>query len=83
MLGGDKARRRDLSDTLATASAAFLGTGSVKEGFAELMAREAAKGPGRLEKIDVRFENIKKIQKSFLNCYFDKSSTGKVLVMGF
>ena len=32
----------------------------------------------RLEKIDVRFENIKKIQKSFLNCYFDKSSTSKV-----
>ena len=52
MLGGDKARRRDLSDTLASASAAFLGTGSVKEGFAELMAREAAKGPGRLEKIE-------------------------------
>ena len=32
----------------------------------------------KLEKIDVRFENIKKIQKSFLNCYFDKSSTSEV-----
>ena len=52
MLGGDKARRRDLSDMLAGASAAFLGTGSVKEGFAEFMAKEAAKGPGRLEKIE-------------------------------
>ena len=52
MLGGDKARRRDLSDMLASASASFLGTGGVKEGFAEFMSREAAKGPGRLEKIE-------------------------------
>ena len=52
MLGGDKAKRRDLSDMLASASASFLGTGGVKEGFAEFMSREAAKGPGRLEKIE-------------------------------
>ena len=52
MLGGDKARRRDLSDMLAGASAAFLGTGSVKEGFAEFMAKQAASGPSRLEKIE-------------------------------
>lgn len=52
MLGGDKARRRDLSDMLAGASAAFLGTGDVKEGFAEFMAQQAASGPSRLEKIE-------------------------------
>jgi len=52
MLGGDKARRRDLSDMLASASASFLGTGSVKEGFAEFMAKQAASGPSRLEKIE-------------------------------
>ncbi|MEL0199084.1 MAG: hypothetical protein VW905_03710, partial [Gammaproteobacteria bacterium] len=52
MLGGDKARRRDLSDMLAGASAAFLGTGSVKEGLAEFMKQQAAAGPSRLEKIE-------------------------------
>jgi len=52
MLGGDKARRRDLSDMLASASASFLGTGGVKEGFAEFMAKQAASGPSRLEKIE-------------------------------
>ena len=52
MLGGDKAKRRDLSDMLASASAAFLGTGSVKEGLAEFMAKQAASGPSRLEKIE-------------------------------
>ena len=52
MLGGDKARRRDTSDLLAKASAAFLGTGDVKEGFAEFMNQVAASGPGRLEKIE-------------------------------
>ena len=36
MLGGDKARRRDLSDMLAGASAAFLGTGSVKKALHNL-----------------------------------------------
>tara|TARA_S200002703_G_scaffold45845_1_gene39917 strand:- start:4206 stop:5303 length:1098 start_codon:yes stop_codon:yes gene_type:complete len=52
MLGGDKARRRDTSDLLAQASAAFLGTGSVKEGLSEFMNKVAASGPGRLEKIE-------------------------------
>ena len=52
MLGGDKARRRDTSDLLAKASAAFLGTGSVKEGLSEFMNQVAASGPGRLEKIE-------------------------------
>ena len=52
MLGGDKARRRDLSDMLAGASAAFLGTGSVKDGLAQFMAQQAASGPSRLEKIE-------------------------------
>ena len=52
MLGGDKARRRDVSDMLAGASAAFLKTGDVKEGLAEFMAQQAASGPSRLEKIE-------------------------------
>ena len=52
MLGGDKARRRDLSDMLAGASAAFLGTGDVKEGLAEFMKQQATSGPSRLEKIE-------------------------------
>ena len=52
MLGGDKAKRRDLSDMLARASASFLGTGGVKEGLAEFMKTEAAAGPSRLEKIE-------------------------------
>jgi hypothetical protein len=52
MLGGDKARRRDVSDMLAGASAAFLKTGNVKEGLAEFMAQQASSGPSRLEKIE-------------------------------
>ena len=52
MLGGDKARRRDVSDLLAQASASFLGTGGVKEGLSEFMQKVAASGPGRLEKIE-------------------------------
>jgi hypothetical protein len=52
MLGGDKARRRDVSDMLAGASAAFLKTGDVKEGLAEFMAQQASSGPSRLEKIE-------------------------------
>ena len=51
MLGGDKARRRDLGDMLGRASAAFLKSGDVKEGFADFMAAESKAGPGRLEKI--------------------------------
>ena len=52
MLGGDKARRRDLGDMFARASASFLGTGGVKEGLAEFMKSEAAAGPSRREKIE-------------------------------
>ena len=52
MLGGDKAKRRDVSDMLAGASAAFLKTGDVKEGLAEFMAQQASSGPSRLEKIE-------------------------------
>ena len=52
LLGGDKARRRDLGDMLGRASAAFLGTGGVKEGLAQFMAAEAGAGPSRLEKIE-------------------------------
>ena len=52
MLGGDKAKRRDLSDMFARASASFLGTGGVREGLAEFMKSEAAAGPSRLEKIE-------------------------------
>ena len=52
MLGGDKARRRDLGDMFARASASFLGTGGVREGLAEFMKSEAAAGPSRREKIE-------------------------------
>ena len=51
-LGYKKAFRRDLGDTLARTSAAFLKTGDVKEGFAELMDAESKAGPGRAEKIE-------------------------------
>ena len=51
MLGGDKAKRRDLGDMLGRASAAFLGTGDVREGIAKFMETESKAGPGRLEKI--------------------------------
>jgi len=51
MLGGDKARRRDVGDMLGRASAAFLGTGDVREGIAKFMETESKAGPGRLEKI--------------------------------
>ena len=51
MLGGDKARRRDLGDMLGRASAAFLGTGDVKEGLAKFMEEKLKSGPSRLEKI--------------------------------
>jgi len=52
MLGGDKARRRDLGDMFARASASFLGTGGDREGLAEFMKSEAAAGPSRREKIE-------------------------------
>ncbi len=50
-LGLDKARRRDLGDMLGRASAAFLGTGDVREGLSEFMAAEAKAGPSRTERI--------------------------------
>ena len=50
-LGLDKARRRDLGDMLGRASAAFLGTGDVREGLAEFMAAETKAGPSRTERI--------------------------------
>jgi len=52
LLGADKARGRDIGDMLASASASFLGTGQVKEGFAEFMANQARSGPSRIEKIN-------------------------------
>ena len=52
LLGGTKARRRDVGDMLGRASAAFLGAGDVKEGFAEFMKTESAAGPSRREKIE-------------------------------
>jgi hypothetical protein len=51
-LGYAKARRRDTGDMLGSLSAAFLGTGGVKEGFAKFMEDQAKKGPGRAEKIE-------------------------------
>ena len=52
LLGADKARSRDIGDMLASASASFLGTGQVKEGFAEFMANQAKSGPSRTEKLN-------------------------------
>ena len=52
LLGADKARGRDIGDMLASASASFLGTGGVKEGFAEFMANQAKSGPSRTEKLN-------------------------------
>ena len=52
MLGGDKAKRRDLGDMFARPSASFLGKGDVREGLAEFMKSEAAAGPSRREKIE-------------------------------
>ena len=52
LLGADKARGRDIGDMLASASASFLGTGQVKEGFAEFMANQARSGPSRTEKLN-------------------------------
>ena len=52
MLGGDKARRRDLGDMFGRASAAFLGEGDVRAGLAKFMEDESKAGPSRLEKIE-------------------------------
>jgi hypothetical protein len=58
MLGGDKARRRDVGDMLGRASAAFLKrpargeTRGITEALGDFMATETAAGPGRAEKIE-------------------------------
>jgi len=51
LLGGDKAKQRDVGDILGRASAAFLGAGDVREGLAEFMKAESQAGPSRTEKI--------------------------------
>jgi len=51
LLGGGKARQRDVGDILGRASAAFLGAGDVREGLAEFMKAESKAGPSRTEKI--------------------------------
>jgi hypothetical protein len=58
MLGGDQAMRRDLSDMLGRASAAFLkrpargDTRGIVDALGDFAAMEAAAGPGRREKIE-------------------------------
>ena len=52
LLGGDKARRRDLGDMFGRASAAFLKEGDVRAGIAKFMEDESKAGPSRLEKIE-------------------------------
>ncbi len=52
LLGGDKARRRDLGDMFGRASAAFLKEGDVRAGVAKFMEDESKAGPSRLEKIE-------------------------------
>ena len=51
LLGGGKARQRDVGDILGRASAAFLGAGDVREGLAEFMKAESQAGPSRTERI--------------------------------
>jgi hypothetical protein len=51
LLGGGKARQRDVGDILGRASAAFLGAGDVREGLKEFMKAESQAGPSRTEKI--------------------------------
>ncbi len=52
LLGADKARGKDIGDMLASASASFLGTGQVKEGFADFMDKVSKSGESRTEKIN-------------------------------
>ena len=51
LLGADKARGKDIGDMLAAASASFLGTGQVKEGFADF-DKVSRSGESRTEKIN-------------------------------
>ena len=52
LLGADKAKGKDISDMLAAASASFLGTGQVKEGFSDFMDKVSKSGESRTEKIN-------------------------------
>ena len=52
LLGGDKAKQRDVGDILGRASAAFLGASDVREGLKEFMKAESQAGPSRTEKIE-------------------------------
>ena len=51
LLGGDKAKQRDVGDILGRASAAFLGASDVREGLKEFMKAESQAGPSRTERI--------------------------------
>jgi len=51
LLGGDKAKKRDIGDILGRASAAFLGASDVREGLKEFMKAESQAGPSRTERI--------------------------------
>ena len=52
LLGADKAKGKDIGDMLAAASASFLGTGQVKEGFSDFMDKVSKSGESRTEKIN-------------------------------
>lgn len=52
LLGADKAKGKDVGDMLAAASASFLGTGQVKEGFSDFMNKVSRSGESRTEKIN-------------------------------
>ncbi|MDB2405078.1 hypothetical protein N9W19_00060 [bacterium] len=52
MLGGDKARRRDLSDMLGRAAASYIGAPSLREGTEKFFESESKSGPSRREKIE-------------------------------
>ena len=66
MLGGDKARRRDVGDMLTRASALALKRGKPGEGkrtftdiASDIMAAESAAGPSRLERIEEKAADYK------------------------
>ena len=66
MLGGDKARRRDVGDMMTRLSALALKRGKPGEGkrtmtdiFSDVMAAEANAGPSRVEKIEEKVGDIK------------------------
>jgi len=66
MLGGDKARRRDVGDMMTRLSALALKRGKPGEGkrtmtdiFSDVMAAEANAGPSRVEKIEEKVGDFK------------------------